>query len=150
MASNLDVYLLASTDASNFRTGTDTEAMAKAQLGRGAVYKYYFQKYSPVRDGMLRCMHTMDIPYVFDNVDVAKTEIGGGPERQPLADKMSTAYVAFARTGNPNHKGIPNWSPYTPSQRATMVWNVECKVVNDPFREEKDAIADAQAGSKKA
>ncbi len=150
MATNLDIFLLADTDGSNFRTGTDTEAMRKAELGKGAVYKYYFQKYSPVRDGMLRCMHTMDIPYVFDNVDVAKTEIGAGPERQPLADKMSGAWTAFARTGNPNHKGIPNWPAYTPSQKATMVWNVETKVVNDPFREEKDAIAEAQAASKKA
>ena len=145
MASNLDVYLLAATDASNFRTGTDTQGLRKAELGKAPVYKYYFQKYSPVRDSMLRCMHTMDIPYVFDNVEVAKTEIGAGPERQPLADKMSTAYVAFARAGNPNHKSIPNWPAYTPSQRATMVWNVECKVVNDPFREEKDTIAEAQA-----
>ena len=144
MATNLDVYLLAATDASNFRTGTDIEAMRKAELGKAPVYKYYFQKYSPVRDGMLRCMHTMDIPYVFDNVEVAKTEIGSGPERQPLSDKMAGAWVAFARTGNPNHKGIPNWPAYTPSQRATMVWNVESKVVNDPFREEKDAIAEAQ------
>ena len=149
MASNLDIYLLALTDASNFRTGTDTEAMRKAELGKAPVYKYYFQKYSPVRDGMLRCMHTMDIPYVFDNVDVAKTEIGAGPERQPLADKMSGAWTAFARTGNPNHKGIPNWPPYSPTERATMVWNNECKLVNDPFREEKDAIAQAQATAKK-
>ena len=105
MASNLDVYLLALTDASNFRTGTDTQAMRKAELAKGAVYKYYFQKYSPVRDGMLRCMHTMDIPFGFDNVGVAKTEIGSGADLQPLSDKMSAAWVAFARTGNPNNKG---------------------------------------------
>ena len=145
MASNLDIFLLADTDASNFRTGTDTQAMRKAELGKGPVYKYYFQKYSPVRDSMLRCMHTMDIPFAWDNVAVAKTEIGSGADLQPLADKMSGAWTTFARTGNPNHKGIPTWSPYTPSQRATMIWNVECKVVNDPYREEKDAIADAQA-----
>ena len=144
MASNLDIYLLASTDASNFRTGTDTQAMRKAELGKGPVYKYYFQKYSPVRDGMLRSMHTMDLPFAWDNVAVAKTEIGSGADLQPLADRMSGAWTAFARTGNPNHKGIPTWSPYTPSQRATMIFNVECKVVNDPYREEKDAIADAQ------
>ena len=147
MASNLDVFLLAATDASNFRTGTDTEALRKAELGKGAVYKYYFQKYSPVRDGMLRCMHTMDLPYAFDNVEVAKTEIGSGPERQPLADKMSSAWVSFARSGNPNHKGIPNWPAYTPKQRATMILNNEWKVVNDPFREERDAIASAQSDS---
>ena len=147
-ASNLDVYLMAGTDGSNFREGTDTQADRKAALGKAPVYKYYFQFYSPVRDAMLRSMHTMDIPFVFDNVDVATTEIGRGPERQSLADKMSNAWVAFARTGNPNHKGIPNWSPYTPSQRATIVWNTEVKVVNDPYREEKDAIAAARKESK--
>ena len=63
MASNLDVYLLAATDDSNFRKGTDTQALRQAELGKGPVYKYYFQWYSPVRDGMLRCMHTMDIPF---------------------------------------------------------------------------------------
>jgi para-nitrobenzyl esterase len=147
-ASNLDIFLIAGTDGSNFREGTDTQADRKAALGKAPVYKYYFQFYSPVRDGMLRSMHTMDLPFMFDNVDVAKTEIGSGPERQPLADKMSNAWVAFARTGNPNHKGIPNWSPYTPSQRATIIWNNEVKVVNDPYREEKDVIAAARKESR--
>src|ERR1700693_1585655 len=69
---------------------------------------------------MLRSMHTMDIPFVMENVDLAKTELGEGKERYALQDRMSTAFVTFARTGNPNHKGIPNWSPYTPAQRAKM------------------------------
>ena len=50
--------------------------------------------------------------FVFDNVDVAQSMLGDGPNRQPLADKMSAAWVAFARTGNPNHKAIPKWSPF--------------------------------------
>lgn len=148
MKSNLDIYLIAGTDGSNFREGTDAEADSKAALGKAPVYKYYFQFYSPVRDGMLRSMHTMDIPFVFDNVDVATTEIGKGSERQPLADRMSGAWVAFARTGNPNHKGIPNWSPYTLPQRTTLIWNAEVKVANDPYREEKASIATARKESK--
>ncbi|MEQ1949495.1 MAG: carboxylesterase family protein, partial [Bryobacteraceae bacterium] len=142
-ASNLDVFLIIATDVSNFRTGTDIEAERKAALGKAAVYKYYFQWYSPVRGGALRSMHTMDLPFVFDNVEISKTEIGTGSDLQPLADKMSAAWVSFARTGNPNHKGLPNWPAYASDKRATMVFNKECKVVNDPYREEKAAIEGA-------
>lgn len=145
-ASNLDLYLIASTDASGFRTGTDTEADRKAELGKAAVYKYYFQWYSPVREGKLRSMHTMDIPFAFDNVDIGKSTVGEGKERQPLADKMSAAWVAFAKTGNPNHKGLPNWPAFNTTQRATMIFNNECRLVNDPYREERLAIAAVTAG----
>ena len=136
-ASNLDLFFIISTDASNFRTGTDTEAERKAALGPAPVYKYYFQWYSPVREGKLRSYHTLDIPFVFENVDIAQSMVGSGPERYPLADKMSGAWVAFARSGNPNHKDIPQWEPFTEAQRATLIFNNECKAVNDPFREER-------------
>jgi para-nitrobenzyl esterase len=136
-AGNLDLFFIMSTDASNFRTGTDTEADRKAALGKAPVYKYYFQWYSPVREGKLRSYHTLDIPFVFENVDIAQSMVGSGAERFPLAARMSGAWAAFARSGNPNHKGIPKWEPFTESQRATMVFNNECKAVNDPYREER-------------
>ncbi len=136
-ASNLDLFFIMTTDASNFRTGTDTEAERKAALGKAPVFKYYFQWYSPVREGKLRSYHTLDIPFVFENVDIAQSMVGNGPDRYPLADKMSAAWAAFARSGNPNHKGIPKWQPFTEAQRATMIFNNECKAVNDPYREER-------------
>jgi para-nitrobenzyl esterase len=136
-ASNLDLFFILSTDASNFRGGTDTEADRKAALAKAPVYKYYFQWYSPVREGKLRSYHTLDIPFVFENVDIAQSMVGSGPERSALADKMSAAYAAFARTGNPNHKGLPKWQPFDSNRRATMIFNNECRVVNDPYREER-------------
>lgn len=142
-ASNLDLFLIAGSDGSQFRIGTDTEAIRKAQLGRAAVYRYYFQWYSPVRGGMLRAMHTMDIPFVYDNVDIAVTEVGTGPERQALADRMSRAWVAFARSGDPNHPGLPHWPAFNDREKATMVFNDVCTMVNDPYGEEKAAIAAA-------
>jgi para-nitrobenzyl esterase len=141
-ATNLDLFFIISTDASNFRTGTDTEAERKAEQGKAPVYKAYFQWYSPVREGKLRSYHTLDIPFVFQNVDIAQSMVGTGPERQPLADKMSGAFAAFARSGNPNHKGIPKWEPFDTTRRATIIWNNECKAVNDPYREERLARAD--------
>jgi para-nitrobenzyl esterase len=60
---------------------------------------------------------------------------------QPLADKVSAAWAAFARTGNPSHPGIPKWPAYDTTSRATMVFNDECKVENDPGRDERLAMS---------
>jgi para-nitrobenzyl esterase len=136
-ASNLDVYLILATDVSNFRTGTDTEAERKAMAAKAPVYKYYFQWYSPVREGKLRSYHTLDIPFVFHNLEVTESMTGNGADRLPLAEKMSAAWAAFARSGNPNTKNLPKWAPFNTDQRATMIFNNECKAVNDPFREER-------------
>lgn len=143
-ASRLDLALIIETDASQFRSGTDTQAERKAALAKAPVYMYRFQWYSPVSGGRLRAMHCLDIPFVFENVDLCRTVVGDGPERYALADTMSSAWVAFARSGNPNHKGLPAWDPFTAATRATMIFNNECRAVNDPYREERLAVAAAR------
>jgi para-nitrobenzyl esterase len=143
-ASNLDLALIVETDASQFRSGTDTQAERKAALGKAPVYMYRFQWYSPVGGGRLRAMHCMDIPFVFGNVDLSTSIVGDGPERYALADKMSAAWVSFARTGNPNNKLLPKWEPFTAEKRTTMMFNNDCRAANDPFRDERFAIAAAQ------
>jgi para-nitrobenzyl esterase len=142
-ASPLDLALLIETDASQFRSGTDTEAERKAALGKAPVYMYRFQWYSPVSGGRLRAMHCMDIPFVFENVDLSTSVVGNGPDRYALADKMSSAWVAFARTGNPNHQGLPKWEPFNADTRATLIFNNECRAANDPYRDERLAVAAA-------
>jgi para-nitrobenzyl esterase len=143
-ASHLDLALIVETDASPFRSGTDTQAARKAALGNAPVYMYRFQWYSPVSGGRLRAMHCMEIPFVFANVDLSTSVVGNGPERYALADKMSTAWVSFARTGNPNTRLLPKWEPFSAAKRATMIFNNECRAANDPYREERFAIAAAQ------
>jgi len=135
-ASNTDLYLIISSDAT-FRAGVVLEAERKAAQAKAPVYQYYFTWRSPVHDGKLRAFHTLEIPFAFDNVDLATSMTGTGPERQALADKVSGAWVAFARTGNPSHKGLPNWKPFDNTQRATMILDNECKLVNDPYGEEQ-------------
>jgi para-nitrobenzyl esterase len=61
--------------------------------------------------------------------------VGPGPEPQRLADVMSSAWVAFARTGNPNVKGLPRWPAYDLKRRATMILNFESHVRDDPYRD---------------
>ncbi len=140
---NTDLYLIIASDAT-FRAGVLTEADRKAQQAKAAVYQYYFTWRSPVRDGKLRSFHTLEIPFVFDVVDAAASMTGKGKDRQPLADRMSAAWVAFARTGDPNHPGLPKWGTFDTKQRATMVFDTECKVVNDPHGEEQRLLRSMQ------
>ena len=137
--SNTDLHLILSSDAT-FRAGVLTEAERKADQGAGPVYMYYFTWKSPVRDGKLRTFHTLEIPFVFDNVDLATAMTGSGQERYALSDKISSAWVAFARTGKPSHEGVPNWPAFNTKQRATMILNNECEVINDPNGEERQTL----------
>ncbi len=138
--SNVEIFQIISTD-SGFATSVHTEAERKAAQGKAPVYKYYFTWQSPVREGKLRAYHTLDIPFVLENVDNGKTMTGTGQDRYALSDKMSAAWAAFARTGMPSAKGLARWTAYTNDQRATMIFDNECKLVNDPFKEERLAIA---------
>ena len=78
-------------------------AERRAALGKGPVYLYYFRWETPVDGGRLKSPHTIEIPFAFDNVKAATRLTGGGPEALALADKVSGAWIAFARTGDPEH-----------------------------------------------
>ena len=139
-ASNLDLFLQIGTDASNFRRGTGLQAERKAALGKAPVFKYHFNFYSPVREGALRSMHCMDIPFAMANVDIAAPVLGTSPDLKKLEDQMSAAWTTFARTGNPSHPGMPEWKPFTVEGRDTMVLNIESRLVADYKGEELRAV----------
>src|SRR5271156_218649 len=102
------------------------------------VFVYLFTWETPVLDGRLKSPHALEIPFVFDTVDTSGLT-GDSPTRFALAEKMSRAWLAFARTGNPNHEGIPNWPPYSTETRPTMIFDDQCKVENDPYGAERRA-----------
>jgi para-nitrobenzyl esterase len=135
--SNIELSQIIASD--NFRAGVLTETERKSEQ-KAPVYSYYFTWKSPVRDGKLKAFHTLEIPFVLENVDNAKSMTGAGEDRYPLQEKMSAAWAAFARSGSPNHKGLPNWPAFHTTGRATMVFDNECKVVNDPHGEERLAL----------
>jgi len=138
---NIDLMLRLETDASFFRGGVETQAERKVAQKGAPVYVYRFEYYSPVRGGRLKAMHCMEIPFAFDNLEAGAVYTGNSPAAQKIADEMSAAWVAFAKTGNPNHKGMPAWTPWDPQTRATMVFGAgNAKVVNDPGRDERLAI----------
>ncbi len=80
--------------------------------------------------------HCQDLAFWFDNIDLAAQATGGTEDAHLLARQMSGALVAFARTGDPNHDGLPRWPAFTSTGRATMMVENERVVVrNDPDRE---------------
>jgi para-nitrobenzyl esterase len=136
---NTDLYLIMASDAT-FRAGVLLEAERKANQTAAPVYQYYFTWRSPVRDGKLRTFHTLEIPFVFDNVDACQSMTGSGADRYALAEQMSSAWVAFARTGNPNHPKLPKWVPYDNTRRATMIFNTQSVLINDPYSTEQHLL----------
>jgi para-nitrobenzyl esterase len=138
--SDIDVFLRATADV-GVRSSVLTQADLKTAQGKAPAYVYYFSWRSPVREGKMKAYHTLEIPFVFENVDEAKTMTGTGQDRYALQDKMSEAWTNFARTGNPSGKGVGNWPAYNTSQRPTMILDNQCKVVNDPNKEERQVIA---------
>lgn len=111
-----------------FRPGAVEQARLKAAQQGAPVYMYIFAWESPVLDGMFRSTHCMEIPFAFNNAMVHASMTGGGAEAQALAEKMSGAWLNFARTGNPNAEGLPQWDAYTEEGGATMFFNNRCEV----------------------
>jgi para-nitrobenzyl esterase len=60
--------------------------------------------------------------------------------RGDLASRMSEAWIAFSRTGVPDHPGNPPWPAYTLAQRATMIFDRDVSCVEmDPRSAEREA-----------
>jgi len=91
--------------------------------------------------------HTIDLPFVFDNVALAPGMCGESAEEQaaaqPLATRTSEMLIAFARTGDPNCKAIPRWPSYGLKDRDTMIFDNETRVEKDPRGEERVFAAGA-------
>jgi len=131
-----EIYFLAGTDR-GMRMNAIRLAERKYAQGEAPVYMYLFAWRSPALGGKMGAPHTVEIPFVFDNTEIPKVMTAGGPEVKELAAKTSEAWIQFARSGDPNHRGLPNWPAYTTAERATMVFDNVCKLVNDPGSEER-------------
>ena len=136
---NRMLWLLAESDNTRRR---NAQLLCKLKQGQAAApaYLYYFNWYSPVHDNRMGSYHTLDIPFVFNNVDVAASMTGAGADRYQLAHVMSAAWAAFARTGNPDHADMPHWPAFNANDYPTMVFGTSTEVQNDPNRTERLAL----------
>lgn len=104
-----------------FRDGAINQARNKAKQGTADVYLYMFN-WKPEGNTLGAC-HGMELPFMFNNIELQPEMTGATKDAYDLADKMSSAWIAFIRSGNPNTKGLPEWKPFEESKEATMIFD---------------------------
>ncbi|MGO8935282.1 MAG: carboxylesterase/lipase family protein [Terracidiphilus sp.] len=129
--SPIDVVVAAAT-AFRAWPGQVLEAERRAQNPASQTHTWVYQMNWHRDAPGARAVHTIDIPFMFDNLAAAPGQIGSSPEdlaaAQPLADTMSGMLIHYAATGNPNHPGLPLWPAYSLDQRNTMIWDSSARV----------------------
>lgn len=118
-----------------FRRAAVNYANLKSSHSDAPVFMYLFTWQSPIFDGDYKACHCMELPFVFNNIALWEEITGGGEEAYALADKMSQAWINFARYGDPNHAGLPKWEPYTEENGTTMFFDNECVIKHHHDRE---------------
>jgi para-nitrobenzyl esterase len=85
--------------------------------------------------------HCSELAFVFDNTDRCENMTRGGAEPRVLADKMSSAWLRFATTGDPNTSSLPHWPKVTVGSNPTMIFDRVCSMRVDSDKEERDMAA---------
>ncbi|MCK9485676.1 MAG: carboxylesterase/lipase family protein [Dehalococcoidia bacterium] len=137
----VDVWFAVQTDRT-FRYPSILVAEGQAQH-QPATYMYLFTQPSPLYEGVLGSCHALEIPFVFGtNRGELLPLTGKGDAVEALATAMQDAWIAFARTGDPNHGGLPLWPAFTDRRRATMVLGSQQDVAYGPLEAERQAMAE--------
>jgi para-nitrobenzyl esterase len=116
--------------------------LAEAQsLHQKNTFMYLFTWQSPFKGGKYGAMHALELGFVFGVL--LAVEVGIFPkkdtETEILSEAMMDTWIAFARTGNPNNPALPALPPYSAEKRATVIFDKEIKVQDDPYGEERTA-----------
>ena len=142
-ASASDVFFAATTAARSWRPAI-IEAELRATQGEPA-FVYQLDWKSPQDGGRWGAPHGLDIPLVFGNldapVDLQGTRVGASERSRKMSARMSDAFIAFARTGDPNGRGLPAWERYELPRRQTMLFDDEPRLVDDPRGAERRLFA---------
>jgi len=119
---------------SGFRASAITQAERKAALGKAPAYMYLWSWESPGFNGKFGAVHGTDVSASFYNY---RDGIGGVGSAQQMAlwKKFASGWAALAKTGDPNCSELPHWAPYDTAARATMVFDNDPRVENDPRAE---------------
>jgi para-nitrobenzyl esterase len=106
-------------------------AKLKHDLQAAPAYAYYFTWQTSMLDGVPGAWHTAELQFCFDNTKRCEQGTGNTPEAQRLAKNMAACWAAFAASGQPNIPGI-QWEATDPETLKTMLWDNDCRMVNDP------------------
>ena len=135
-------FFAVETDASLFVPSTRlAEAQARHQP---RTFMYRFSWRSPLADGTLGACHALDVPFALGThaLPVVRDFAGSGPAAERLAAAMMDAWLAFAKSGDPSHPGIPRWPRYAPPERATLELGDPCRVLEAPDEARRRAFSE--------
>jgi para-nitrobenzyl esterase len=134
-----DLWILIGTECPR---GVYTRELAKRKVAQGGApaYVYRFEWETPAGGGHMHSPHSEEIPFAFNNINAAPKGVSEVPEAQILANRVSAAWAAFARTGDPNTPQLPKWPAYSVETRDTMILNNESRVESDPDRAQRLAV----------
>jgi para-nitrobenzyl esterase len=141
--STAEIFFKITSWRAYIRNATIMAEQRAAQNGAdNPTWMYQLTWRSPAEDGRRYSQHTLDLPFMFDNVDKALHLTGPeSAETKLMAETMAEAWLAFARNGDPNHSGIPTWPTYDVERRPVMLFDAPPKLALDPFREEREFMA---------
>ncbi len=129
----------AATTAGRSWPGQVIEADARAAAATPTwVYQVDFQSPTQPRRG---APHTMDIALSFGTLDAPGSFTGTGAGARAASDTVMSALVAFARKGDPNGAGVPDWPMYRLPERQTMIFDASSHAESDPRRWERELFA---------
>jgi para-nitrobenzyl esterase len=130
-----DCYFRISSDAT-FGRAMVTMAERKAAQ-QPPVYFYRMELDTRIPPG-LRALHTAELPMTVG--------LSPRPDTEPLARTISSAWAAFARSGDPNHAGVPRWNRYRPNRHDCMIFDLACRSGPDAQAVPRAALYEALAG----
>ncbi len=132
-----ELWLAVATDQV-FRAGAlKLATLHAAHTPQTYVYRFDWQAAAP--GGPRGAIHALELPFVFGTLE--QSEIGRlagrTPAAQALSERMQGAWLAFARTGSPRSESLPEWQPYAPPRRATMLLGEHPQLVDAPQEPER-------------
>ena len=108
---------------------------------KSPAYQYEFRRVNH-KDPSKGAPHAIEIRYVFNSIENAQVR----PLDQALSDKCTDYWTQFAKTGNPNQRGLPQWPVYDSKKRAALTLDHIMKVEYDLSRTALDALDKANEG----
>ncbi len=113
------------------RRPTRQFAVERTAAGGADTYNFLFAHETRFKGGLMST-HADDLPFVFHNAEYIGAMFAGD-QTYKAQDEIFYAFMAFARSGNPNHSGIPAWHPVTPQKPQCFIFSRKpsCRVDHD-------------------
>lgn len=123
-------------------------SVAKAFVARGApayIYQFSYVPASMQERMRFGAGHGSEVAYVFNNLNARWGAAEATPEDQKVAQMMNSYWANFAKTGDPNGKGLPHWPAFLIKTNEIMEFQRDASAVAkpDPRKARLDVIEKA-------